>query len=316
MQKTKDEKSSGQVGGQVVEPVAVSGGQGESSGQVGGEAGEPVAAGGTRGESPGRGVLPSREPVTVARGRRKQALRPRAGLVTERDLELVRWTARFPFLTVDLLHQWTVDLAHGGGSVSIVYTRLRVLESAGLIESRRILAEGGRAVWATPEGLRAAGVSYRSLPPRVGTFHHDLAVAQLATRIAVTKPSHTLVTEREMRNFDTATRHQESGDDALYASQKVGTHGLSGRVFPDLVTIAPSGRRVVHEVETSPKEKRRLVDLMLAHLSNEAVGSARYYAGPAVIDRVLAAAAGAREIAVGWRIPTKLSVVALSEALQ
>lgn len=230
---------------------------------------------------------------------------------------MVRWLARFPFLTVELLHQWTTDLAHGGGSLSIVYTRLRVLESMGLVESRRILAEGGRAVWVSADGLRAADVSSRSLPPRVGTFHHDLAVAQLATHIAVTKPTHSLVTEREMRHFDTVTRHEDPNDrDALYASQKIGTQGLGGRVFPDLVTVAPSGRRVVHEVETSLKERRRLVDLMLAHLSNENVGSARYYAGPAVIHRVLAAAAGAREIAADRGVPTQLSVVALSEALQ
>lgn len=235
------------------------------------------------------------------------------GLVTERDLAMVAWLGRFPFLTIDLLQRWITDLAGGGAAVSVVYGRLRVLEAAGLVSSARVLADAGRAVWVTPEGLRTAGVPGRSRPPRVSSFHHDLAVARLATGIAVDKPSHTLVTEREMRHFDTPLPGAVDSSDRRppeYATPKPGGKDRE-RIYPDLVTVSPTGRRTVHEVETSPKEHTRLRSLMVAHLSNERNASARYYASPSVLRRVEAAAGSAREVLAERGVVAPLTVVPL-----
>lgn len=228
------------------------------------------------------------------------------GLVTQRDLAMVAWLGRFPFLTVDLLHRWVRDIRHEGRSVSIVYARLKVLDEAGLIDTAAVLAGAGRAVWLTAEGLKAAGVSGRSIPPRVGTFEHDLWVAQLATSIVITRPTHTLITEREMRSADTANQYAgDAPSGALtYASARIGG-GSASRVYPDLITVSPSGARVVHEVERTGKDHRRLVRLMLAHLENDSIAQVRYYAPRAVITRVRTAAETAQQIGLdrGYKKP-------------
>ena len=181
------------------------------------------------------------------------------GLVTDRDLALVSWLGRFPFLTVELLHRWLGEIDQGGKSLSIVYSRLNVLAAADLVESAAVLASAGRAVWLTPEGMRAAGVSGHSRAPRVSTFTHDLWVAELATSIRINKPRHELVTEREMRAEDTANQHEPvgGGKSRNYASARTGGTAAS-RLFPDLLSIAPSGSRVVHEIERTGKDHRRL----------------------------------------------------------
>lgn len=237
----------------------------------------------------------------------------RVGLITQRDLAMVAWLGRFPFLTIDLLQRWITDLVGGGSAVSVVYARLRVLEAAELVSSARVLADAGRAVWVTPEGLRTAGLPGRSRPPRVSSFHHDLAVARLATSIAVDKPSHTLVTEREMRHFDTpppGPADPGAGSAPEYATPKPGGKDRE-RIYPDLITVAPTGRRTVHEVEMSPKEHTRLRSLMVAHLSNERNASARYYASSSVLRRVEAAAAAAREVLAERGVVAPLTVVEL-----
>ncbi len=233
------------------------------------------------------------------------------GVITDRDLAMIEWIARFPCVTIDLLRRWLVELAEGGRAESIIYTRLRFLQRAGLVESDRILASASRAVWCTLEGLRAGGQNtrqVRAIPPRVGTFEHDLMVAWLALEIAITKPNFQLVTEREMRSFETVNQHHQDRPDPVQFTTPAETG--QRRVYPDLVTVLPSGAHVVHEIERTPKETRRLERLMLAHLSNPAVSSARYYARRGVVlNRLEEAAKNARETATARGIEKALTVV-------
>jgi hypothetical protein len=131
-------------------------------------------------------------------------------------------------------------------------------------------------------------------------------VAQLATSIVITRPTHTLITEREMRAADTANQYAGAAPsgDLTYASARIGG-GSATRVYPDLITVAPSGARVVHEVERSGKDHRRLVRLMLAHLENDSIAQVRYYAPRKLITRIQTAADNAQEIALdrGYRKP-------------
>lgn len=236
------------------------------------------------------------------------------GLVTDRDLALVSWVGRFPFLTVDLVHRWFQEIQQSGKSLSIVYARLDVLAQAGLIESAAVLANVGRAVWLTREGLRAAGVSGHSRPPRVSTFTHDLWVAQLATSIAINKPRHQLVTEREMRAEDTANQHEAGALSKArsYASGRIGGTAAT-RLFPDLLSIAPSNSRVVHEIERTGKDHRRLVQIMLAHLANTENSQIRYYSPNDIFRRLETAATVAREIALDRGCKCSLSCVKWEE---
>lgn len=207
---------------------------------------------------------------------------------------MLEWTSRHTALTVPQVREWLVNVEGSGQSQSIAFARLKVLREAGLIESERIFARGGAALWITTEGLQTLGHTGTSSRPRVSQLLHDLSVADLALELVVTKPTHRLVTERELRRIDTTNQH-ETGAHQWASKQVVG--GRVQNVFPDLVTVAPSGRRVVHEVEMTGKNHSRLVRLMLSHLSNDEVGAARYYASPALVPEIEKAAEEARRAA-------------------
>lgn len=216
-------------------------------------------------------------------------------VITPRDLRLVEFVSRFDFVTTTQVCRWLSSVAGGSAAMRVTNRRLAVLIGAGLLEHATVLSEHGRVVWATHEGLRAAGVTGSVHPPRIGQARHDKIVADLALTIMIDKPTHHLVTEREMRRDD--TRNGATTDAPLWVTAHTATSAR--RVYPDLLSIAPSGSRVVHEVELSGKAHLRLTSLMLSHLANDAVGSIRYYASSDAINGVTKAAEQARQIAGG-----------------
>lgn len=230
-------------------------------------------------------------------------------VVTERDLALLAYIARFWFVTQDQATRWFVEVAGAGASKSVIYTRVGVLREAGLVESAPMVAGRPRALWVTREGLSAVGGLGAVKVPRLGHFEHDALVGDLALSLMIGKPTHELVTEREMRALDTVTQHDGPRPEATYASG-VGRQ----RRFPDLVQVSPSGRRIIHEVERTPKERRRLVRLMVTHLTNPTVAAARYYAAEGVVmTRVTDAAVEAQRVLAERRIEKPLKVSPIGE---
>lgn len=189
----------------------------------------------------------------------------------------------------------------------VLNRRVAVLIEAGLLVDGRLLTEHGRVLWATHEGLRAAGVDGTVHPPRIGQARHDKLVADLAVELMITKANHQVVTEREMRRSDTV--NQLPSSDPVWVTVHTGVK--SRRVYPDLLTVAPSGSRVVHEVELATKAHSRLVSLMLSHLDNDAVGSVRYYVSKDAHTAVTKAADEARETASRRGSRKVLSVLGL-----
>ena len=64
------------------------------------------------------------------------------------------------------------------------------------------------------------------------------------------------------------------------------------RVYPDLVTLLPSdeSKLLVHEVEHTQKDVRRLVTLMTSYLESDHIAGIRYYVFPAARSHVERAA--------------------------
>ena len=224
-------------------------------------------------------------------------------MLTPRDLELLAWIARFGYVTQDQVQRWIADINGGARSHSVSYTRLKVLADHGLVETRAVLAGLGRAVWATRDGGLTVGAVGRARPPRVSSFEHDALVVDLALHVQVTRPHHRIVTEREMRAEDTANQLTAEAEQPRWALG-VGRQ----RRFPDLVSIAPSGVRVIHEVERTAKDHRRLVRLMLQRLDRAEVGAVRYYVANGAGAAVERAAAEARRVAQSNGTQTPLSV--------
>lgn len=196
-------------------------------------------------------------------------------MITERDLEIVRFVARFSWVTTEQVRQWISGVDGGSAAMRVTNRRLAELLERGLLLDDRILSEHGRVVWASREGLSSVDVEGGHVhPPRISQARHDKMVTDLALNLMITKPTHTLVTEREMRRADTP--HDAAPDAPMYVTVQPGIRAR--RVYPDLLTIAPSGARVVHEIETTAKAHGRLVTLALSHLTNDAVGAVRYYA--------------------------------------
>lgn len=225
--------------------------------------------------------------------------------VTDRDLSYLEVACRFPFVTAVQLQQWV----HGKRDKSLLsplYARLRGLEQRGLVTTDRVLQSAPRFVSVTREGMRAVGVSGRVVTAKFSQYRHDLAVVDLAYQVQARRPEFTLVTEREMRSEDTI--NQYGARDAVWATERVSADARRRRQFPDLLQVAPSGQRVVHELEMTPKDVRRLSGIMRAYLVDERVGAVRYWVASAAEARVTAVADDSNAWAAAEGLPRRVAV--------
>lgn len=161
--------------------------------------------------------------------------------------------------------------------------------------------------------MRVVGLEGAVVSPRLSHIVHDLTVVDVARYLAEHKPEHELFTEREIRRVETPNQHEGRVEHRFTLRLPEVTSRFS-RVYPDLVSVAPSGVTWAHEVEASRKEHRRLVRLMLAYSAAPNINFARYYALSAVRQSVGRAADEANRIAsergqgrpitvVDWPIP-------------
>lgn len=214
--------------------------------------------------------------------------------VTERDIRWLEWMVRWRFVTgATIVREFT---SRGESAPpTVVDRRLRAFVRVGLVEYERVLAETGRLYWLTRAGMRMAGVDGGAVVhPKFSDIRHDLAVLDVAHWLGTERvPSHTLVTEREIRRVETPTPSRIGPAEERY-SLVISETGA--RAYPDLVSVNRDGRAWGHEVEWSRKENRRLVRLMLAYAESETYDGAVYYAGPNVRDTVARAAAEANSI--------------------
>ncbi|UYG18310.1 hypothetical protein BRM3_15010 (plasmid) [Brachybacterium huguangmaarense] len=225
--------------------------------------------------------------------------------LTDRDLDYLALLCRFPFMTAIQLQEW-VHGRRDPALLSPLYRRLRGLEERELIVSDRVLQSAPGFLSATRAGMRAVGVTGAVVTAKFSQYRHDLAVVDLAYLVHRMRPDFTLVTEREMRSEDTTNQHRAL--DPAWATIRPGADSRRRRQFPDLIQEAPTGQRVVHELEMTPKDLRRLRQIMRTYLLDTRVGVIRYWAAPVALERVRAAAEDSNTWARAEDVPRRVVV--------
>ncbi len=215
--------------------------------------------------------------------------------------------ARWRFVTSPLIAR---EFARRGESAppTAVDRRLRALLARDLVEYERVLASVPRLYWLTREGMGAANVLGAAPKPKLADIRHDLTVIDDAHWLSATRvPSHTLITEREIRRTETPNRYDDKGDPVY--SIVLPERATHTRAYPDLVSVNERGVAFGHEVEIARKDHRRLVRLMLGYVQSPTYAGAVYYAAGATADGVQRAADAANEIAVQRTGHTAITVM-------
>jgi len=156
---------------------------------------------------------------------------PRRGgheTLRRRDLEVLGWLGEQYGARADQLE---ILLGCGPRTIQRVLSRLR---EAGLITTRRLLAD--EPAWAIPTraGLRACGHGFGAWHPRVGLLAHVAAVNDVRLHVQARSPESEWV-----------------GEQPLARERQPGEH------LPDAVVVT-DGRRVAIEVELTVKSQRRV----------------------------------------------------------
>lgn len=215
--------------------------------------------------------------------------------LTERDIDILRWTGRWRAVTAPQLAR-EFDRRDGTRRLEIYERRLRALHTLGLTDHARMLADHPTVHWLTRAGMRASGLTGAVPAPRLAELHHDLALVDLAHHVTLRQPDHEVLTETEIRRTEPGPVSDPAA--ALRAELEIGvTRGTGGRGVPDLASIPPAGGVWVHELERSRKPGPRLERLMLAYVWSEHITGAVYWTSPPLTAAVRRCADAANKAA-------------------
>lgn len=228
-------------------------------------------------------------------------------MLTERDERLLKWVGRWPFVSVDQIVRETARWSEKPMPKRVVQRRVAEWLRLGLVEREKIMAAFPPVVWLTREGLRLVGLKGQAAGPRVSQFRHDYVLTDVAHAIMVDRPTHTLVTEREMRAHETPTQHADAEE--RYSVRRLATTGRAQRFYPDLVTVTPSGRQIIHEFENTRKDSKRIRRIMDTYIRSEHIAAIRYYGEGALIPHLVNVADGANQAALERGLNTSVTVV-------
>ena len=178
--------------------------------------------------------------------------------VTERDREIARWIGRVGVAEArQVAARWQRERLRQNGAKrglpqSNAYRRLRVLESLGLLERRRLLHAEPAVFLATAEGLRLAELDLRARKVSAGGLAHATEATWLSLALEDEFGEDRVVTEREIRASDAAA------DRPTYAIE-AGGRLPGGRLrlhFPDFAIADPAGGKpLCIELELSAKAR-------------------------------------------------------------
>jgi hypothetical protein len=194
----------------------------------------------------------------------------RTDRISERDLEVLEYVARFGVVPRDVVARW----AETGRAVTAA--RERRLRERGLVEVLPAFGDSGQLVVCSRRGLRA--VFREDLPiPKFspGSIRHTAEVARVGT--ALERDGAKVLSERELLAAE------------RIAGQRIYSASMSERGFhrPDLVVLADVVEAV--EVELTPKAPARLDSILRAWrraVMDGKAGRVRYYCAPAAADPV------------------------------
>jgi hypothetical protein len=193
------------------------------------------------------------------------------------QLALVRWTVRLGAVTPE------AAAAHSNWTLASARAHLIAAERAGLLCSRRLLADRPALYTATRAGLRASGL--HGLEPcriSVANAPHAIECARVAAALEHAYPDHTVMGERELRRDE-----RESGTPLASATLGPGPGGRALLHRPDIVLWprSPSVSErlpVAVEVELTIKAPRRLLEICRAWARCRCVAGTLYLVAPEV----------------------------------
>jgi hypothetical protein len=201
----------------------------------------------------------------------------RVGLqLTGRDLALLRWIGEQYCVRVDLLSvllaRYSDDpAAQAAGRVAprLAQRRVAAWRAAGLVVSRRFLADTPSTVWLTAEGMATAGLAWRSFEPTFPTVAHRHATGIVRAYVEGRGVEWGWTCERQLREGLPGGLHCP---DALITSTD-----QTGRVWRSAV-----------EVELTRKHRPRVEQILRANL--ERYDDVIYFAAPQTAPVVTGAA--------------------------
>jgi hypothetical protein len=212
------------------------------------------------------------------------------------QLDILNWTVRFGVVTAEAV------AVHGGWTLASARGRLCAAERAGLLTSRRVLADASPLYTATRAGLRASAV--RALEPcrvSVSAAPHAIACANVAAALERAYPDHHVSGERELRRDE-----REAGTALASACLGGEPGGRELRHRPDLVLWPNSPGEelpIAVEVELTVKAPARLLEICRAWARCRCVAGTLYLASLEVqrpLSRAIERAhAGERIVLVG-----------------
>lgn len=235
-----------------------------------GRSGRAVGIGATAGE---RGE--QRQLVEVPEASRRAARRDRGPRITERDVEIVAWIARWRFASLEQVR------ARFGLGRSVAYERLGRLVELGLLDFQRLFTARPGSYTVTADGLGVAEVGL----PRVGvdlrTYRHDAALVDVA--IDLERRGLEVVSERELRAADAGAAEPRYA--VVLGGQQA--DGRARRHYPDLIVGGEGQARFAVELELAAKRTARLREILVAYRRAQHLQAVVYYAElPAVRTRL------------------------------
>lgn len=229
-----------------------------------------------------------------------------AGL-NESDLRILRFLGKFRFVPTRVIEAECFPAQSVKSAQAWTSRCLKKLRSNGLVE--RVQAFGG--VWVhflTESGSSLIGAEGSS-GVKLAEYQHDLLVLELwrvlSRRTGISK----LITERDARVVDTDVTKNP------YAIPVTRLSGKQGVAWPDLVS-GERGYYTGYEVEYSPKNRVRLVHLMLGYGYSEQYRIGVYFTVPASATVVNECAGEANRILESRGLGKPIAVRSLSDVVE
>jgi hypothetical protein len=167
--------------------------------------------------------------------------------ISERDLEVLEWVARFGVVPRGAVGLWA------GTGQTVTWTRERRLRDAGLLELHPAVGDSGPLVLCTRAGLKACGRGELAVPPfSAPRVFHSAIVDHVAARIE--RAGDHVLSEREI-----FARERAEGERLLSAELPGGRYHR-----PDLILLGDRIEAI--EVELTDKAAQRLDALLRAWL--------------------------------------------------
>ncbi len=214
--------------------------------------------------------------------------------LTARDLTVLEFVAEHRLVVADQAAA-LVDRSRRAASA-----RLHALARDGYLREEWVFDGHPPALLITRKGLNVIGSALPS--PRVDLrgYTHDVGVAWLwlAARSGSFGAVASIYAERRLRSRDAA----EDGDHRPLAI-RLGGFGRDGRErlhYPDLLLIAPDGRRIALELELSWKSRTRREDILTAYAFDNRVAAVVYFVEDRRLGRSIADSA--RRLGISGRV--------------